>query len=146
MANKAFFLNWLGDEVLADYADAVDDALISFGLEWEGDSKRELKPGRGKITGTLQRSIHAAPANFNFGTDDMPAGPGAPERGGKNFDPNRNGDLVEMALGSGLKYALPVHDGHRSFKGYFYITEPYEKLAPKFPNDHLGPALKARGF
>ena len=41
------------------------------------------------------------------------------------------GVKVTIQLGSGLKYALPVHQGHHSFQGYHFLTIGVDKAKTK---------------
>lgn len=52
-------LTWRGKEVLDKLAGRASEALTVYGLAAEGASKAYLVPGRGKRTGTLQRSVQA---------------------------------------------------------------------------------------
>lgn len=77
-------LDWNGQ--LADQvAQRLVPALDEIDLRIETGAKKELYPGHGKITGTLQRSIHSTPARVQ-------------------------GDSVVGAVGTEpLPYALAIH-------------------------------------
>jgi hypothetical protein len=127
-SGKGFKLNWRGDEVIDQVAeDVIIPAIGDFGLEVEGNAKRELKPGRGKKTGTLQRSIHTAPLGYNWASDDVMPGEGTPERGNKKVTAKRVGHRIALAVGSGLKYAMAVHQGHGVFGGIKYLVNGLQK-------------------
>lgn len=106
-------------------------AAGEIGLRVEAEAKRELQPGHGVETGTLRRSIHAAEPGYAFAGDDVAPSDSSPERGGGEVAGERDGDKIMVAVGSGLVYALAVHQGHGSFEGYHYLTNAVEKVRPK---------------
>jgi len=113
-------MNWRGDEVARQVMRQVSiPALVDIGLDVEGEAKKQLQPGHGVLTGTLRRSIHAAEADYNFGSDDVSPSGSSPERGGKTVQT----DKAVIAVGSGLEYAMAVHQGHHSFGGYHFMTK-----------------------
>lgn len=116
-------------ELLARLGPAVEE----LGLRVEAEAKRELQPGHGVETGTLRRSIHAAAPSYDFAGDDVEPSDASPERGGGGATAERDGDKLLVAVGSGLVYALAVHQGHGSFGGYHYLTNAVEKVRPKAP-------------
>lgn len=123
-------LNWKGKQVSAEVEKSLIPALVEIGLRTEGEGKKELYKGHGVLTGTLRRSIHAAEPEYNFGGDNVEPGPGTPELGGREATPqNVNGRLM-IAVGSGLVYALPAHQGHGGFGGYHFMTNAVEKVQP----------------
>ena len=113
---------------------AAVSALTEFGLRLEAAAKLELRPGRGVITGTLRRSIHMSGLDYQWEGDDTAPGSNTPERGGQSPDIQKRKGSLAMVFGSGLVYAMPVHQGHRSFPGYHFITDPYARLLPTFPD------------
>jgi len=120
-------INWKGKQVLEQVGENVAAALGEFGLRAEGYAKKELRKGHGVLTGTLRRSIHTAGPDYNWAGDDVKPGPGTPERGGKLVRARRRGKRITLQLGSGLRYALPVHQGHHSFAGYHFLTIGVDK-------------------
>lgn len=124
---------WNGDEIGKAVAQNVASAMGEFGLRVEGYAKKELKKGHGVITSTLRRSIHVAQPGYNWSGDDVKPGPGTPERGGQKFEALVNGRKITIEVGSGLGYALPVHQGHHSFEGYHFLTIGLEKAKPEMP-------------
>ncbi len=106
-------------------------AVGEIGLRIEAEAKRELQPGHGVLTGTLRRSIHAGAPDYAFAGDDVEPSDSSPERGGGDVAGVRDGDRIMVAVGSGLVYALAVHQGHGSFAGYHYLTNALEKVGPK---------------
>lgn len=126
---------WRGKEIAQAVANNVAKALGKFALRVEGHSKRELRRGHGVLTGTLRRSIHTAQPGFNWGGDDVKPAPQTPELGGRVFTALIQGKKVTIQVGSGLKYALPVHQGHHSFEGYHYLTNGLEKAKPELAQD-----------
>ena len=129
----AYFKKWRGKQVLDSVKRNVAQALGEFGLRAEGHSKKELRKGHGVETGTLRRSIHTAQPGYDWAGDNVQAGFGSPERGGKATSAAISGDRVSLQLGSGLLYALAVHQGHHSFSGYHYLTNGLMKAKPEMP-------------
>lgn len=126
---------WFGKEISQAVAQNVAKALGKFSLRVERHSKRELRRGHGVRYGTLRRSIHTAQPGYNWGGDDVKPGPGTPEMGGRSFTAMIEGRKITIQVGSGLKYALPVHQGHHSFEGYHYIANGLEKAKPELAQD-----------
>lgn len=124
---------WLGKQVTQQVAKNVAMALGEFALRAEGYSKKELRKGHGVITGTARRSIHTAQPGYNWSTDHVAAAQGSPERGGKKVDALINGSRITVQLGSGLGYALPLHQGHQGFQGYHFITIGVDKAKSDLP-------------
>jgi hypothetical protein len=127
--------SWRGDEIVKAVKGNVAKAMGKFGLRVEGYAKKELRRGHGVRYGTLRRSIHVAAPGYNWGRDDVEPGPGTAELGGRMFEAMVNGRKVTIQVGSGLRYALPVHQGHHSFAGYHYITIGLDKAKPELKND-----------
>ena len=129
-------LKWMGKQVEAEVVARLSAGLVDIALDVEGEAKKELHKGHGVLTGTLRRSIHAASPDYNWQGDDTLPGPGTAERGGARIEPVRKGDLLLVAIGSGLEYAMAVHQGHGSFDGYHYLTNGLEKVKPR-AGDHI---------
>jgi len=110
-------LNWKGKRVEADVIRVLSLGLGDIGLDMEAEAKKQLYPGHGVLTGTLRRSIHAASGDHNFAAEAE-----GQEQGGHAPEPSRQGDRLVIAVGSGLVYAMAVHQGHHSFEGYHYLT------------------------
>jgi hypothetical protein len=125
---------WNGDEIGKAVAQNVAKALGKFGLRVEYHAKKELKKGHGVITATLLRSIHCAQTGYNWSGDNVKPGTGSPDRGNQKFDAVVNGRKITIEVGSGMSYALPVHQGHQSFEGYHFLTIGLEKATPELPN------------
>lgn len=123
----AKFKKWRGKEVTAEVAQNVALALGELALRAEGYSKKELEKGHGVETGTLRRSIHTAQPSYVWIGDNVKPSRATPERGSKQVKAAVNGSRITVQLGSGLSYALAVHQGHGSFKGYHYLTNGVEK-------------------
>lgn len=131
-------LDWRGDDVKRQVMQNVANAWGEFALEVEGESKRELRRKnketggkQGVATGTLRRSIHVADPGYDWGSDDVEPSPGTPERGGALVTPNADGAALSLEVGSGLRYAMPVHQGHHSFQGYHYMVIGLKKAKAK---------------
>lgn len=94
-------LNWRGQALVARKAQQLVDALTEIDLRIETEAKKELYPGHGKRTGTLQRAIQGAPATFD----------------GKRV---RGSVAVK-----GVPYALRIH------KRYEYLVKGLERTRPQ---------------
>lgn len=126
-------LNWRGDEVGKDVLKGVASGLAEFGLRAETASKRRLQPGHGVKTGTLRRSIHCATPGYSWDSDNVEPAPDTMERGGQPAEPRKQSGKLTLEIGSGMEYAMAVHQGHGSFEGYHYITEAVKEIKPKLP-------------
>ena len=142
-------LDWRGDEVLEAVAAMSAAALGEIGLRIEAEAKRNLKPsakvkrgrryvyvpggGRGVRTGTLRRSLHTAKPGYSWTGDDVEPGPATPARGGRRVEGQRQGLRVCVAVGSGLDYAIYLHQSETS-EGRHYLTRAVEKVAPQAPD------------
>ena len=102
-----FELNWKGDEVLRTTKENAAKIIAEFALTVEGESKKELRKGHGVLTGTLRRSIHTALPDAS------------------------SSDQLTVEVGSGLDYAMAVHQGHHNFSGYHYLTIGLKKAKEK---------------
>lgn len=117
-------LIWRGDETQDEVERVLVDAMREIGLRIEGEAKKELYPGHGKVTGTLQRSVHAAGPDYNFAGDNTRPGPATPHRGG-DVEPEVRRGRVSISVGSGMEYALIIHTL------YQYITIALSRVAPR---------------
>lgn len=125
-----FRLKWSGDVALAHAQAIMVKAMMEIGLRIEGESKKELYKGHGVITGTLRRSIHTAVPGYTWRGDNVKPSASTPERGGHETRPvNLAGRLV-VQVGSGLEYAIWVHQGHHSFEGYHFLRNGVDKVRP----------------
>ena len=134
MAKDRFKLKWRGKKIVGMLDEAAISALSIFGLKVEAGGKKELQPGHGVVTGTARRSIHAAGINYNFHDDDVEPGSSTPELGLKSVeaDIKKKGAKLSVVIGSGLQYAMPLHQGHHDFEGYHFLTKPYNELKDDF--------------
>lgn len=103
-------LHWKGNEVYSERMACLADAMGEIGLRVEGGGKRELYKGHGVITGTLRRSIHSAAPTYTWASDNVKPSSGSPERGGQPFLPGVKGDEITVSVGSGMEYAMIVHN------------------------------------
>jgi hypothetical protein len=55
---------------------------------------------------------------------------GAMERGGDAVMPGMS-DQITVEVGSGMVYAMAVHQGHGSFEGYHYLINGLKKAQGK---------------
>ncbi len=128
---------WRGKQVSQAVAKNVAAALGEFALRAEGHSKRELQKGHGVITSTLRRSIHVAQPGYQWANDASGSG----ERGGKLVEALVKGTKIIVQLGSGLVYALAIHQGwpsgykrmKGSFAGYHFLDNGLKKAKPELP-------------
>ncbi|MBX3056927.1 MAG: hypothetical protein KF770_10685 [Anaerolineae bacterium] len=132
-------LKWMGEQVGQDLINAIAAGVVEFGLTHETEAKRELTPGRGVLTGTLRRSIHAANPSYNFASDDVPPSPGSPERGGRAPDISKRTVHIHIAVGSGMRYAMAIE------RLYGYITNSHSRVIGRLP-DIIRKHTAARGF
>lgn len=130
-------LDWRGEEVLHIAKENGAEIISEFSMEVVGESMRVLRRKKkdtgdkqGVASGTLRRSIHAALPGYDWGGDDVEPGPGTPDRSGQVAMPEAN-DQITVEVGSGMKYAMPVHQGHHSFAGYHYLTIGLTKAKAK---------------
>jgi len=56
-----------------------------------------------------------------------------PERGNNAVVPE-TGNQLTVEVGSGLVYAMAVHQGHHNFIGYHYLTNGLKKAQGKLPS------------
>lgn len=120
-------LNWNGPALRAQVVEAVVLGVTRFGLHHETLAKGKLVKGRGKVTATLQRSIHAADPSYNFAGDDVPPSTSSPERGGKEANISEVDGKVAVAVGSGLVYARRIENL------YGYMEESHAEALPQLP-------------
>lgn len=125
-------LVWNSVEVVNQVLKNTGEAYTEFGLLVEAEAKKELQKGHGVLTGTLRRSIHLAEPGYDWKGDNVSAKEG-PERGGKKVTALTAFGKVTLLIGSGLDYALPVHQGHGNFEGYHYLTNALAKVKPELP-------------
>lgn len=133
MEDKGWRLEWKGAECQARAIRTLVGGLGEFDLEVERVAKSILQPEHGVVTGTLRRSIHAAHPAYRWEGDDVIPTRSTPERGGRGGGPEEVGGIIAGTIGSGLSYALPVHDGRGSFPGYHYITTAFDRVEHKLP-------------
>lgn len=124
-------LKWFGDDIQRKTLEGASEGLTEFGLRCETAAKKRLQPGHGVKTGTLRRSIHIAEPGYSWQGDNVTPAPGAPERGGQEAQPVQKSGKLTLEIGSGMEYAMAVHQGHGSFSGYHYLTEAIAEQKPK---------------
>jgi hypothetical protein len=112
-------VQWTGDQVREQVVGALRDSLVEFGLYHEGLAKGQLRKGRGVVTGTLRRSVHAAGSAYNFGRDNVPTSAGSPERGGAGLTVEEKNKKLSVVVGSGMRYARRID------VLYAYLTGTY---------------------
>lgn len=133
--SKPYKLNWNGEEVFKIVSKNGEAIMSEIGLVAEGESKKELRKGHGVVTSTLRRSIHSATPGYNWSADAAGS-----ELGGKGASPARKNGKLVVELGSGLVYALAIHQGwapgdglRGSFAGYHYLTNGVNKTRAQVP-------------
>lgn len=126
-----FRLDWKGDRVVKQVRSNVAEAWGEVGLRVETEAKRQLYKGHGVVTGTLRRSIHTAQPGYNWRGDDVTPAPNSPERGGQLTLGLIQSDGIVTQVGSGLVYALAIHQGIGSFDGYHYLRNALRIVKPQ---------------
>lgn len=116
-------LEWKGDKLLAAITEDLKVGMGFVGLKVQSEAQKQLYKGHGVVTGTLRRSIHTAPPNFNW-SGDQGGESGAVVLG------ELVGGRVVVSVGSGLEYAMAVHQGHHRFTGYHYLVNGLDIAAP----------------
>jgi hypothetical protein len=127
---RSFLRKWQPEKVVDEKMAKLARAYGRWGLVVEGESKKVLRRGHGVLTGTLRRSIHTAEPGYNFGADNVTPTASAPERGGQNTDAAVINRRLSLLVGSGMVYALAIHNGFGGFAGYHYITLGLKKAKP----------------
>lgn len=123
MAGK---LDWKGDEERTRVINGLTQGLIDLHLRVETEAKRELYPGHGKVTATLQRSIHAAGPQYDYGNDDVKPSANSPNRSGSGGKPEVIGGVVlRFLVGSGMRYARRIESL------YGYMRRGYDRVSPR---------------
>lgn len=119
-------LEWYGDDVYKMVETALRNALTEFALKHETAAKGKVRAGRGVITGTYRRSIHAATPNYSFSRDNVKPSKRTPERGGRSQVVTIQGKKIVTQVGSGMIYAMvlekrygPIMGGYKDVKGEF---------------------------
>ena len=136
-----FRLDWKGEELKLTMQENGAKIISMFALTVEAEAKKELRRGHGVKTGTLRRSIHTALPGYDWGGDNVEAKKikrkkgvgvieGSPERGFQKIMP-ANSTRMTLEVGSGMGYAMAVHQGHGNFEGYHYLTNGLTKAQRK---------------
>jgi hypothetical protein len=128
---KSRLKTWQPEKVVKEKMTRLAKVYGRFGLVVEGYAKKELRRGHGVLTGTLRRSIHTAGPEYNFGADNVAPAPNAPERGGQVVEAGMQGNKLSLLVGSGMVYALKIHNGFGGFPGYHYITQGLKRAKPE---------------
>jgi hypothetical protein len=127
-------VTWFDNQVVELTEQKLGEILTEFGLVAEGESKKELRKGHGVLTGTLRRSVHAAGPDYPFQQDAIASDESSPERGGKEVYPIKTDDgRLTISIGSGMPYALKIHQGWGSFGGYHYIRNGTDRARGNLP-------------
>jgi len=136
---------WKDDEFKKAVDEAITNVLVETGLRAEGKSKSKLQAsiqvndrfvkggGRGMRTATLRRSIHIATPGYIWAGDDMEPKRSAPERGGKRAEPERRGKKLVLQIGSGMNYAVYVHEMHYNPTVHQFILKGVEEAGEELP-------------
>lgn len=127
----AHFTRWEPEKAVGQSLENLAKAFGKFGLIAEGYAKKELQKGHGVLTGTLRRSIHTAQPGYDWTGDNVPASDGTPERGNSQAEAQINAGKLTLQLGSGMVYALAIHNGFGGFPGYHYLTIGLDKAKPE---------------
>lgn len=121
----SYRLDWKGPQVRELVVAAVKDGLAEFGLRHETEAKRGLQPGRGVLTGTLRRSLHAAGTAYDFAGDDVKPSENTPERGGQTADLAEQDGKITVVVGSGMVYARRIEEL------YAYLQNSHNQVLPQ---------------
>lgn len=123
---RGFRLEWFDEDIEEDVVEAVNEAHADLMLDAERWSKRQLYPGHGYDTGTLQRSIHVAEPMYPWDRDHVEPTPHTPERGGKKIEPRRHRGRWALELGSGQRYAWIIHQTLEPFlrRAHEVVVQP----------------------
>jgi hypothetical protein len=140
MAGKATCrLEWYGDQVAAELKTALAAGLAEWAELHERQAKGQLSPGRGYLTGRMQRSIHAAAPDHNWKGDFKAPGRSAPELGNMGYKPAESGTKISVAVGSGLLYAA-IQEGRLQF-----VQRAHDQTIGQLPGE-LEKAVRGAGF
>lgn len=121
---------WHDRELKLLLDERIKDALGALGFMVEGAAKAELYEGHGVDTGALRASIHVAQPGYAWSGDNSST---VTERGGHQVRAVQSGERVVIEVGSGMEYAIWVHQGHHSFAGYHFLTNAVDKVRPRVP-------------
>lgn len=124
-------LDWKGSQVVDQVFKNVAAAYTEFGLIVETNAKQELQKGHGVRTGTLRRSIHLAQPGYPWSQDNVEPSTSSPELGRNGVEAQVTFGKVSLLVGSGLEYALSIHQGFGTFGGYHYLTNGLAKAKPE---------------
>lgn len=139
----AFHLDWRGPELDRKLQAGLSAGLTEIGLRIEAKAKARLKPseqvdgewveggGHGKRTGTLQRSLHNAQLGYDWDSDNVEPSDNSPERGGQGVAPSEDGDTLWIEVGSGLEYAMAVHENHYDPDVVLFIQQAVDDVKPQ---------------
>lgn len=115
-------LRWRGTEIAKSVEGKLAQALGEIALNVEQEAKRELTPGHGVDTRSMQKSIHTAPPGHNWPAEhDYPKGP---ERGGVLVPADLRGGALRISVGSPQDYSYEVHSVRQA---YFFITNGLQR-------------------
>jgi hypothetical protein len=103
---------WYGNQVLDRTVAKTDRAMEEVGKRWKEETQRQLYPGHGYLTGALHDSIY--------------------------YEIRRHTKRTYVLVGSPLKYAIWVHEGHHTpsgnwWEGYHYIINAKDIITPEIP-------------
>jgi hypothetical protein len=137
---KSYMRKWQPEVAVDEKLAKLAVAYGRFGLHVEACSKKVLQKGHGVLTGTLRRSIHTAEPGYDWSQDASAVTiKGKREKGasytlgGKLVVAVVRERRVSLLVGSGLKYALKIHNGFGGFPGYHYLTLGLKKATPDLP-------------
>ncbi len=148
MGNKgaaSWRINWRGAEVLKQCEANLGAVLTEIGLKVEAKAKKKLQKsekvgkkwveggGRGLRTGTLRRSIHSATPGYNWSGDNTVPSDSSPEQGGRPAEPGDKNGRLTLEVGSGLEYAMAVHQNHYNADVLHFLTQAADEVAPDVP-------------
>ncbi len=122
---------WHGDQLSREMEAKLVRGFVKWGLSCETAARTRLRPseqdaegdwvpggGHGKRTGHLQRSIHIAAPGYNWAGDNGAQGDLHKEA----VQPKRGNGRLTLEIGSGVEYALLIHQTHYDPEVYHFIT------------------------
>lgn len=124
-------MNFHIDEVLKELESKSEKALMSVGLEAEGDAKLEIESEPRRVdTGRLRNSITWA-TQVNHSEPTNSSGDGADEVRSEDRCPNAE-DGRSVLIGTNVEYAVYVHEGTKHSDPNRFLRNAVERNYEKY--------------